>query len=75
MPGRLRFPENRDLYIAIMADIDTITGFLLTGFGQTSNKGTNFFITDPKDPELEKMMREQLEVWLKAPDMGIVMIA
>ena len=58
-----------------MADIDTITGFLLTGFGQTSNKGTNFFIADPKDPDLEKHMREQLEIWLKAPDMGIVMIA
>ena len=75
MPSRLRFPENKDLYIAVMADIDTITGFLLTGFGQNQKNGSNYFITDPKDEKLEEKMRAVLKTWLDAPDIGVVMIA
>ena len=75
MPSKLRFPENKPLIIAVIADEDTMTGFLLTGFGQnTPSKGLNYYIPDKKNPDLDKEMGDTMKAWIMDGNFGIIMI-
>ena len=44
MPGRNPFPSS-SLFLAVIADEATVTGFLLTGMGQRNN-GLNYMIVN-----------------------------
>jgi len=47
MAGRANIPTNSSALIAIIADEDTVTGFLLAGVGNVDlRKKTNYLIVD-----------------------------
>ena len=69
-----RYLESLDQSIAVMADEETVTGFLLAGIGERSKKAEpNFFITE-KDQD-EEVVAKALQEWLDRKDIAIVMIA
>mmetsp|Transcript_59412 Transcript_59412/g.67598 ORF Transcript_59412/g.67598 Transcript_59412/m.67598 type:complete len:131 (-) Transcript_59412:169-561(-) len=64
--------ENATL-IAIIADEDTVTGFLLAGIGERNNKGeVNFLIVDAKTPK--KLIEDTFRKFTSRGDIAMILI-
>jgi len=71
--GKFKFREEGGL-VAIIADEDTVTGFLLAGVGNVDkNRKTNFLVVDAKtkQSQIEDSFREFSE----RDDVGIILIS
>lgn len=69
----LKEAESRNL-IAVVADEDTVTGYLLTGIGERNHKGeTNFIIVDESTPQ--KAIEEAFEKLLSRPDLALILVS
>ena len=69
----LKDAESRNL-VAIVADEDTVTGFLLTGIGERNHKGeTNFIVVDESTPQ--RAIEEAFEKLLERNDIALILIA
>jgi V-type H+-transporting ATPase subunit F len=69
----LKDAETRTL-IAIVADEDTVTGYLLTGIGDRNHRGeTNFIIVDESTPQ--KAIEEAFEKLLSRNDIALILVA
>ncbi|OMJ72695.1 hypothetical protein SteCoe_28794 [Stentor coeruleus] len=69
----LKDAENRHL-IAVVADEDTVTGYLLTGIGERNHKGeTNFIIVDDSTPS--KAVEEAFEKLINRQDIALILVA
>ena len=65
--------ESRNL-IAVVADEDTVTGYLLTGIGERNHKGeTNFIIVDEMTPQ--KAIEEAFEKLLSRSDLALILVS
>ena len=69
----LKEAESRNL-IAVVADEDTVTGYLLTGIGERNHKGeTNFIIVD--ETTTQKAIEEAFEKLLSRPDIALILVS
>ena len=69
----LKEAESRNL-IAVVADEDTVTGYLLTGIGERNHKGeTNFIIVD--ETTTQKAIEEAFEKLLDRPDIALILVS
>ena len=58
--SKLRYRNGEERLIGVIVDEDTVTGFLLAGVGDQSNKaGTNFFVVSKSTPlnDIEEAFR------------------
>eukprot|EP00695_Tsukubamonas_globosa_P003887 TRINITY_DN89_c0_g1_i4.p1 TRINITY_DN89_c0_g1~~TRINITY_DN89_c0_g1_i4.p1 ORF type:complete len:145 (+),score=71.22 TRINITY_DN89_c0_g1_i4:53-436(+) len=71
---RRKYKEGEERLIAIIADEDTITGFLLTGMGDVDpRKSKNFFVVDSKTSQSQ--IEEAFKRFTTRDDVGIVLVA
>lgn len=63
----------RGLLIGIIGDVDTVTGFLLTGIGQRSKAGNSWFVVQ-KDSTRVESIEEAFSNMIQRSDIGMIMI-
>ncbi|KAG2655120.1 hypothetical protein PVAP13_1NG550200 [Panicum virgatum] len=74
MAGRANIPTNSSALIAIIADEDTVTGFLLAGVGNVDlRKKTNYLIVDNKTTV--KQIEDAFKEFTAREDIAIVLIS
>uniref|UniRef100_A0A0D9W214 DUF4220 domain-containing protein n=1 Tax=Leersia perrieri TaxID=77586 RepID=A0A0D9W214_9ORYZ len=74
MAGRPSIPTNSSALIAIIADEDTVTGFLLAGVGNVDlRKKTNYLIVDNKTTV--KQIEDAFKEFTTREDIAIVLIS
>ncbi|KAG0535578.1 hypothetical protein BDA96_04G377900 [Sorghum bicolor] len=74
MAGRANIPTNNSALIAIIADEDTVTGFLLAGVGNVDlRKKTNYLIVDNKTTV--KQIEDAFKEFTAREDIAIVLIS
>ncbi|XP_078175507.1 vacuolar ATPase subunit F family protein [Carex rostrata] len=74
MARRVPIPTNNSALIAMIADEDTITGFLLAGVGNVDiRKKTNYLIVDNKTTV--KQIEDAFKEFTTRDDIGIVLIS
>ncbi|KAF0891618.1 hypothetical protein E2562_010603 [Oryza meyeriana var. granulata] len=74
MAGRPSIPTNSSALIAIIADEDTVTGFLLAGVGNVDlRKKTNYLIVDNKITI--KQIEDAFKEFTTREDIAIVLIS
>eukprot|EP01115_Flamella_aegyptia_P011553 TRINITY_DN54639_c0_g1_i1.p1 TRINITY_DN54639_c0_g1~~TRINITY_DN54639_c0_g1_i1.p1 ORF type:complete len:121 (+),score=30.05 TRINITY_DN54639_c0_g1_i1:56-418(+) len=60
-------------YLAVIGDEDTVTGFLLTGIGNSDHsRKTNFLIVDPQTPKMD--IETAFKDYTNRPDIAIIII-
>ncbi|KAK2637825.1 hypothetical protein Ddye_025620 [Dipteronia dyeriana] len=74
MAGRAQIRTNKSALIAMIADEDTITGFLLAGVGNVDlRRKTNYLIVDSKTTV--KQIEDAFKEFTTKDDIGIVLIS
>ncbi|KAI9196230.1 hypothetical protein LWI28_022102 [Acer negundo] len=74
MAGRAQIRTNNSALIAMIADEDTITGFLLAGVGNVDlRRKTNYLIVDSKTTV--KQIEDAFKEFTTKDDIGIVLIS
>ncbi|KAF3335262.1 V-type proton ATPase subunit F-like protein [Carex littledalei] len=74
MARRVQIPTNNSALIAMIADEDTITGFLLAGVGNVDiRRKTNYLIVDNKTTV--KQIEDAFKEFTTRDDIGIVLIS
>ncbi|KAJ6801959.1 V-type proton ATPase subunit F-like isoform X1 [Iris pallida] len=74
MAGRVTIPTNNSALIAMIADEDTITGFLLAGVGNVDlRRKTNYLIVDSKTTM--KAIEDAFKEFTTKDDVAIVLIS
>ncbi|KAK3200642.1 hypothetical protein Dsin_024057 [Dipteronia sinensis] len=74
MAGRAQIRTNNSALIAMIADEDTITGFLLAGVGNVDlRRKTNYLIVDSKTTV--KQIEDAFNDFTSKDDIGIVLIS
>jgi V-type H+-transporting ATPase subunit F len=72
--GKTKFKGKEQTYIAIIADEDTITGFLLAGIGDAdAQKGENFLVVTNKVSQ--QRIEEAFKKFTTRPDISILLIS
>ncbi|KAF7022553.1 hypothetical protein CFC21_047195 [Triticum aestivum] len=74
MAGRSNIPANNSALIAIIADEDTVTGFLMAGVGNVDlRKKTNYLLVDNKTTV--KQIEDAFKEFTAREDIAIVLIS
>ncbi|CAN6173723.1 unnamed protein product, partial [Urochloa humidicola] len=74
MAGRTNIPTNNSALIAIIADEDTVTGFLMAGVGNVDlRKKTNYLLVDNKTTV--KQIEDAFKEFTAREDIAIVLIS
>ncbi|XP_066400568.1 V-type proton ATPase subunit F [Miscanthus floridulus] len=74
MAGRATIPTNNSALIAIIADEDTVTGFLMAGVGNVDlRKKTNYLLVDNKTTV--KQIEDAFKEFTTREDIAIVLIS
>ncbi|EER97697.1 hypothetical protein BDA96_02G430800 [Sorghum bicolor] len=74
MAGRASIPTNNSALIAIIADEDTVTGFLMAGVGNVDlRKKTNYLLVDNKTTV--KQIEDAFKEFTTREDIAIVLIS
>ncbi|KAJ4806182.1 V-type proton ATPase subunit F [Rhynchospora pubera] len=74
MAGRAQIPTSNSALIAMIADEDTITGFLLAGVGNVDiRRKTNYLIVDNKTTV--KQIEDAFKEFTNRDDIAIVLIS
>ncbi|XP_057836175.2 V-type proton ATPase subunit F isoform X3 [Cryptomeria japonica] len=74
MAGKSQVPSNNSAIIAMIADEDTVTGFLLAGVGNVDlRRKTNYLIVDSKTTV--KAIEETFKEFTAKEDIAIVLIS
>ncbi|KAK7245415.1 hypothetical protein RIF29_40260 [Crotalaria pallida] len=74
MAGRVQIPTNNSALIAMIADEDTVVGFLLAGVGNVDlRKKTNYLIVDSKTTV--KQIEDAFKEFTTREDVAIVLIS
>ncbi|KAI9185352.1 hypothetical protein LWI28_006435 [Acer negundo] len=74
MAGRAQIRTNNSALIAMIADEDTVTGFLLAGVGNVDlRRKTNYLIVDSKTTV--KQIEDAFKEFTTKDDIGIVLIS
>ncbi|KAL6603389.1 hypothetical protein ACP70R_043750 [Stipagrostis hirtigluma subsp. patula] len=74
MAGRSSIPTNSSALIAVIADEDTITGFLMAGVGNVDlRKKTNYLLVDNKTTV--KQIEDAFKEFTAREDIAIVLIS
>lgn len=74
MAGRAQIPNKNSALIAMIADEDTVTGFLLAGVGDVDlRRKTNFLIVDSKTTI--KQIEDAFKEFTNKEDIAIVLIS
>ncbi|XP_071686917.1 V-type proton ATPase subunit F [Rutidosis leptorrhynchoides] len=74
MANRAQIPNNNSALIAMIADEDTITGFLLAGVGNVDlRRKTNYLIVDSKTTV--KQIEDAFKEFTSRDDVAIVLIS
>ncbi|XP_062233969.1 V-type proton ATPase subunit F-like [Phragmites australis] len=74
MAGRANIPTNNSALIAIIADEDTVTGFLMAGVGNVDlRKKTNYLLVDNKTTV--KQIEDAFKEFTAREDIAIVLIS
>eukprot|EP01102_Stenamoeba_stenopodia_P007938 TRINITY_DN2240_c0_g3_i1.p1 TRINITY_DN2240_c0_g3~~TRINITY_DN2240_c0_g3_i1.p1 ORF type:complete len:128 (-),score=32.51 TRINITY_DN2240_c0_g3_i1:121-504(-) len=73
--GKVRIRNREDgSFVAVIADEDTVTGFLLAGVGGLdSSKKSNFLVVDAKTKQAQ--IEETFKAFTKREDIGIILIS
>ena len=71
--AKIVYPK-KQMLIAVCADDQTVTGFLLTGMGEKDKKGNqNYLIADKETTD--EQVRQAVSGWLDSDDIAILLIA
>jgi len=75
MAGKQRFKSGKEgSFVAVIADEDTVTGFLLAGVGEINRqRGENFLVVDSKTPQ--QRVVDFFRRIVARPDIAVVLIA
>jgi len=75
MAGKQRFKSSKEgSFIGIIADEDTVTGFLLAGIGDVHRqRGENFLVVDGKTPQ--QRIVDFFRKLVARPDVAIILVA
>ncbi|CAD6222665.1 unnamed protein product [Miscanthus lutarioriparius] len=74
MAGRASIPTNNSALIAIIADEDTVTGFLMAGVGNVDlRKKTNYLLVDNKTTV--KQIEDAFKEFTTREDIAVVLIS
>ncbi|GMJ01171.1 hypothetical protein like AT4G02620 [Hibiscus trionum] len=74
MAGRVQIPTNNSALIAMIADEDTVVGFLLAGVGNVDlRRKTNYLIVDSKTTV--KQIEEAFKEFTTRTDIAVVLIS
>lgn len=72
--GKTKFKGKEQTFIAIIADEDTITGFLLAGIGDADlQKGENFLVVTNKVSQ--QRIEDAFKKFTSRPDISILLIS
>jgi len=74
MTGKTKFKGKEQTYISIIADEDTVTGFLLAGIGDADvQKGENFLVVTSKTSQ--QKIEDAFKKFTTRPDVSILLIS